>query len=260
MNKKFKEGTVHVVIPDPHAHPNHSNDRAYWAGCFIRDVKPDVVIELGDAADMPSLCSYDRGRKSFQGRTYKADIESHLDFQSRLWDTVKAAKKRLPYRVALIGNHEERINRAIELQPELEGVISYADLSLDSFYDDVVYYDGATPGSVEIDGVTYAHYQVAGISGRPLGGEHPAYSLLVKQHASCTVGHSHLLDWCTRTRADGSKIIGLSAGAYVDYRPSFAGQATKLWWSGLVKKTFISPGVYDVEFVSIERLKNEYDK
>lgn len=247
-----------MVIPDPHAHPEYSNDRALWAGCFIRDVKPDVVVELGDAADMPSLCSYDRGRKSFQGRTYKADIEAHHDFQEKLWSTVKAAKKRLPYRVALIGNHEERINRAIELQPELEGVISYADLSLDSWYDDVVHYEGSTPGSVEIDGVTYAHYLVSGISGRPVSGEHPGYSLLAKQHSSCTVGHSHLLDICSRTRADGRKIIGLSAGAFVDYRPSFAGQSVKLWWSGLIKKTFLAPGVYDIEAVSIDRLKKEY--
>lgn len=247
-----------MVIPDPHAHPNYNNNRALWAGCFIRDIKPDVVVELGDAADMPSLCSYDRGRKSFQGRTYKADIESHYDFQDKLWSVVKAAKKRLPYRVALIGNHEERINRAIELQPELEGVISYADLCLDSWYDEVVGYNGATPGQIDIDGVTYGHYMVSGVSGRPISSEHFGHALLAKQHSSCTVGHSHILDHCSKTRADGRKIHGLSAGCYVDYSPTFAGQATKFWWSGLIKKTFLAPGVYDLEAISIERLRKEY--
>lgn len=255
---KFKEGTVHVVLPDPHSHPQHDNRRADYAGCFIRDTKPDTVIVLGDTADMPSLCSYDRGTKAFQGRTYKADVEAHYDFQERLWAPSRQAKKRLPRRVTLIGNHEQRIDRAIQIQPELEGVISYNDLNLNRWYTDVVHYDGATPGSIEIDGVTYAHYLVSGISGRPIYGEHHGYSLLAKNHSSCTVGHSHTLDYCIRTRADGSKIMGLSAGVFVDYRPSFAGSATNLWNSCVIKKTFIKPGVYDIEIVSLEKLRKEY--
>lgn len=203
-------------------------------------------------------CSYDRGTKAFQGRTYKADVEAHYDFQERLWAPSRQAKKRMPRRVTLIGNHEQRIDRAIQIQPELEGVISYKDLNLDRWYTDVVHYDGATPGSIEIDGVTYAHYLVSGISGRPIYGEHHGYSLLAKNHSSCTVGHSHTLDYCIRTRADGSKIMGLSAGVFVDYRPSFAGSASNLWNSCVIKKTFIKPGVYDIEVVSLEKLRKEY--
>lgn len=255
---KFKEGTTHVVIPDPHSHPEHDNNRATWAGAYIRDVRPDVVVVLGDTADMPSLCSYDRGTKSFQGRTYKADMEAHHDFQERLWSTVRQAKKRLPRRVTLIGNHEQRIDRAIQIQPELDGVVSYRDLDLGRWYTDIVPYEGATPGVIEIDGVTYAHYLVSGISGRPVSGEHHAYSLLTKHHGSCTVGHSHVLDYAIRSATGSRKIMGLSAGCYVDFRPSFAGTANDLWSSGIVKKTFIKPGVYDLEWVSIERLKKEY--
>lgn len=252
------ENRCHVVLPDPHSHPQHDNKRAEWAGAFIRDTKPDVVVVLGDTADMPSLCSYDRGTKSFQGRTYKADVEAHYDFQDRLWSTVRAAKRKMPRRVTLIGNHEQRIDRAIQVQPELEGVISYEDLDLKKWYTDVVHYEGSTPGAIEIDGVTYAHYLVSGVSGRAVGGEHMAYSLLSKHHASCTVGHSHLLDFCVRTRANGDKIMGLSAGVYVDFRPSFAGSANNLWSSNLVKKTFIKPGVYDLEVISLDRLRKEY--
>lgn len=255
---KFKEGTTHVIIPDPHSHPQHANNRATWAGNYIREVRPDTVVVLGDTADMPSLCSHNRGTKSFQGRTYAAGIAAHNEFQDRLWSTVKEAKKRLPRRVTLIGNHEQRIDRAIQVQPELEGVVSYGDLQLDHWYNDVVHYEGATPGSIEIDGVTYAHYLVSGISGRPISGEHHAHSLLTKHHSSCTVGHSHVLDYCIRTRADGSKIMGLSAGVFVDFRPSFAGSANNLWNSCLIKKTFIQPGMYDLEVVSLDRLRKEY--
>lgn len=258
MSSSFKEGSVHVVIPDPHSHPEFNNHRAEWAGGLIRDIQPDVVVVLGDTADMPSLCSYDRGTKSFHGRTYKADIDAHADFQERLWHKVRAAKKRLPRRVTLIGNHEQRIHRAIQVQPELEGVISYGDLDLHRWYTDVVHYDGATPGSIEIDGVTYGHYLVSGVAGRPLSGEHHAYSLLTKHYSSATVGHSHLFDYCVRTRADKDKLMGLVAGCYVDYTASFAGAAQGLWSAGIAVKTFIAPGSYDLQWISIDRLKKEY--
>src|SRR5690242_10114791 len=99
----------HLVIPDPHAHYQHANTRADWLARLIIDRKPDVVVCLGDLADMPSLSGYDRGKRTFQGRTYRQDIDSALEFNDRLWAPVRATKKRLPLRVILEGNHEHRI-------------------------------------------------------------------------------------------------------------------------------------------------------
>jgi hypothetical protein len=180
---------THLIIPDPHAHWRHDNSRAELLANLIIDVRPDVVINMGDQWDMPSLSSYDKGLRSFQGRTYQADIAAGLDFSDRLWTPVKARKKKLPRRVFLIGNHEQRIDRALELSPELQGTVAYSDLELEKDYDEVVPYTGKnTPGIIEIDGITYAHYLVSGVLGRPISGEHPAYTLLSKQFTSCTVG------------------------------------------------------------------------
>lgn len=248
----------HLVIPDQHAHYQHKNDRAVWLGELIKDVKPDKVINLGDMADMPSLSSYDKGKRSFQGRTYQADINAHLDFQDKLWSTVRQSKKKLPQRYTLHGNHEQRIDRAIEVQPELDGVISYSDLELDNWYDVVVPYQGSTPGQISIDGITYAHYIVAGISGRPIGGEHHAHSLLAKNHSSCIVAHSHLFDYCQRTRADGQKIIGVVAGCYIDYDMDFAGNACRLWDSGVLILDNVSNGTFDIQRVSLDTIEKCY--
>jgi hypothetical protein len=252
--------STHLIIPDPHAHYQHNNTRAEWAGRLINDVKPDTVVVLGDTADMPSLSSYDKGRKVFQGRSYAADVASHGDFQERLWDTVRKAKRKLPRRVTLIGNHEQRIERALDIQPELEGTISYNDLQLERYYDEVVYYNGRSPGSIEIDGVHYSHFMVSGVMGQPIGGEHQAYSLLSKHHASCTVGHSHTYDACVRTTASGRKIYGLVAGCYIDYDSDWAGQSKRLWWSGVFVKRGVTNGQYDLEAISIDRLKREYGR
>lgn len=252
---------VHLVIPDQHAHPDHGNERADWLGALIKDLKPDVVVNLGDAADMASMSTYDKGKGSFHGRNYQKDIESHLDFQERMWYPIRKSKKKQPDKYFLEGNHEYRIKRAIDLNPELEGDrfgVSFKDLALQDYYHEVVEYVGSTPGIVTIDGVSYAHYFITGVSGRPIGGEHHGYSLIAKNFSSCTCGHSHTIDWAVRTDTSGKKIMGLVAGVYQDYQSSWAGHINDYWWSGVVIKREVENGVYNPQFVSIEELRKEY--
>ena len=93
---KGRDMTTHLVIPDQHAHPDYNNDRFEWLGKLIVDLKPDTVINLGDMADMPSLCTYDKGTKGFEGRRYKKDIEAALDAQERMFTPIQKAKKKKP--------------------------------------------------------------------------------------------------------------------------------------------------------------------
>lgn len=249
---------THLIIPDSHAHPDFHNKRAEWLGGLIADIKPDVVINIGDVADMPSLSSYDKGTKGFIGRNYKADITSAVDFEDRLWTVVRRQKKRLPLRIKLHGNHEQRIGRAINASPELEGAISYDDLQEKHYYDEIVPYNGNTPGVIEVDGVHYAHFFVSGVMGRPISGEHPAYSLLTKEFVSCTQGHTHTMDLAQRTTVGGKKIYGCVCGVYQDYDSGWAGEVNKLWWRGVVVKRNVENGTYDPEFISLDRIKKEY--
>lgn len=252
---------THLVLPDPHAHPDYNNDRAIWAGKLIKDLKPDVVINLGDTADVASLSTYDKGKGSFHGRNYEADINSHLDFQEKLWHPIKKSKKKLPRRVVLEGNHEHRIKKVIDMSPELAGDkfgVSFKNLELDTWYQDVVEYEGGTPGIIEIDGVAYAHFFISGVMGKAIGGVHHASSLLAKNHMSSTCGHSHLVDYSVTTTSTGKQMMGLVAGVYQDYDSPWAGNVNKLWWPGLVIKREVEDGVYCPEFVSMEKLRKEY--
>lgn len=248
---------VHLVIPDQHAKPGTDNERADWLAKLIIDIQPDVVVNLGDCADMESLSSYDKGKRSFSGRTYRADIDSHLEFQSRLWEPVYRRKKKLPRAVVFEGNHEHRVEKALDLSPELEGTIGFQDYAFDSYYDEVVRYQGSTPGVAVIDGISYAHYFISGVMGRPLSGINPAKALVDKRHKSSTCGHSHLADWFV-TSPDGKPVMGCVAGCYQDYNAPWAGESNKLWWRGVVIKRNVEDGAYDPEFVSIERLRRTY--
>lgn len=249
---------IHLVIPDPHAHPQYNNDRADYIGKLIVDLKPDVVVNLGDMWDMSSMSGYDRGKKSFQGRQYKKDIDAGLDFDTRMWEPIRKAKKRRPDAYFFEGNHEHRLKKLLDLQPELEGTVGFNDLDLNRNYDEVIEYQGQTPGMMNIDGINYAHYFVSGVMGRPVGGEHPAYSLITKEFSSCTCGHIHTMDYSVRTDANGRKLHGLVAGVYQDYDSDWAGEVNKLWWRGVVIKRNVEDGNYDPQFVSLEALKKEY--
>lgn len=252
-----------LVVPDQHAHPDFSNERADWLGKMILDLKPDVLVNMGDAADMESLCSYDKGKAQFYSRSYTKDIEAHLDFQERMWKPIKKAKRKKPYNVCLVGNHEQRVEKVLSYEPHLEGEkhgISMRDFDFEKHYHEVVPYDGSTPGVYSLDGVLFAHYFISGVMGRPIGGEHHASSLIAKNHCSSVAAHSHTFDFSVKQRADGKTLMGLVTGVYQDYKSPWAGASANLWQSGVSVLHGFEEGRWDLEWVSLRRLEVEYGK
>jgi len=261
-----KLGRSHLVIGDAHVKPAQNLRRFNWLGLEIAEKQPEVIVIIGDWADMPSLCSYDKGKRSFEGRRYAQDIESanlalditfhHID---KLNKRLRACKRKLykPEIHITLGNHENRINRATEDDPALDGILSTDHLLFDDYNIKVhPFLD-----EVEIDGVSYSHYFVSGVMARPIGGEHPATMLLNKQHRSCTAGHSHLADWSQRRQAGGQHIMGCVLGCYFEHDETYVPPSvSSMWWRGLVYKTNVFKGCYDPHFISMNTLKHKYLK
>jgi len=115
---------THLVIPDAHAKPGVSNSRFDLLGKHILATKPDVIVNIGDFADMESLSSYDKGKKSAELRRYKADVEAAKDALAKTFAPMeeynkqqrKNGKKQYkPRMVMTIGNHSARLYRVAEL-------------------------------------------------------------------------------------------------------------------------------------------------
>ena len=250
--------STHLVIPDPHAHPDYHNERATWLGKLIVAIKPDSVINVGDMWDMPSMNTFEMGKKTW-GRQYGRDLAAGLEFDERLWAPTRKAKRKKPRAIFLEGNHEHRLKRTLNNHPEMEGLIDFKDFQLDRNYDEVIEYYGQTPGVVQVDGVSYAHYFISGVMGRPIGGEHPAYSCITKLGSSATCGHIHTRDFSMRSDINGDKKrLGLVCGVYQDYDADWAGRINRLWWRGVVVKRNVEGGNYDHQWISLESLKKEY--
>lgn len=252
-----------TVIPDAHANPDYNNSRFDLAGKFILDEKPDAVICLGDFADMHSLSSYDKGKKSFEGRRVINDIASAKDANDRLWKPVNdynAMRKKnrdrqyKPTKVMLLGNHEDRITRAVDSDAELDGLISVDSLGYADYGWDVIPYK--VP--FFLCNIAFCHHFPTGISGNPISGVSVARTLLSKNFMSSVVGHNHLRDFHTETRADSRKLCGLSAGWFGDYIPGYALDSQKSWWSGLVNMHDVVDGSFEPEFVSMKMLQDRY--
>jgi len=134
--------SIHAVIPDVQFKPGNDTRFLERIGMYLVEKKPDVIVQIGDFADMPSLSSYDVGKKSFEGRRYNLDIEAAKQgmtaLLSPIWEfnaKARQDKKKLytPRLVLCLGNHENRIERVVENDPRLEGTISLADLGYEEF-------------------------------------------------------------------------------------------------------------------------------
>ena len=137
--------------------------------------KRQVIVCIGDMADMPSLSSYDKGTKGFEGRRYKKDVKAVIDAQEKLFAPIKRMRGYKPKLHMCLGNHEDRITRAINNTPELDGAIGIEDLQYERFGWKITPFKKC----VTIKGITFSHYFTSGVAGRPISSVHIGYACLL---------------------------------------------------------------------------------
>lgn len=248
-----------LVIPDTQVRPGVSTSYLSDIGKYIVTKKPDVVVHLGDHWDMPSLSSYDFGKRQYEGRRYKADIEAGnngmIELLSPLFrynDQQYRNKKKAyqPRLVFLMGNHEQRIQRVIDSDPKLEGIIGYQDLALQDWevhnYLEVV----------EIEGIAFSHYFTTGVMGRPAT---TASALLAKKHQSCIAGHQQGRQVATAYKANGEPITAIIAGSAYPHEEEYLGAQGNKHWRGIVMLHEANNGSFDECFISLNYLKSKYE-
>ena len=251
-----------MVIPDPQAKPGHTFEHMSWAGQYAVDKQPDVIICIGDLWDMPSLSVYDIGKKGFEGRKYVDDIKAGKDAMEAFMAPIKAYNKKAkidkkkqykPKLVFTLGNHEQRIERAIDADRKLEGLLSYDDFELEKNGWKVVPY--LQP--IVIDGVAYCHFFTSGVMGRPVSS---ARLMLNKKHMSCVMGHVQDRDIAFQKRADGTCMTGIFSGIFYQHSESYLNAQTNGSWAGIWMLHDVRDGAFDEMPVSLSYLRKRYAK
>jgi len=255
-------GKTAIVFSCAHVDPSVGNERFDWLGELIYEVNPHYIIDLGDGADMKSLNTFDtRYPQAMCAQSYEADIDHYNEAMDRLRRKPSTRKYKVPQWFGFEGNHEHRIKRAIAHDPRLEGDkygISYSHLQTDHWFDEYHEYENSAPAIRDYDGISYAHFFSSGNYGTAMSGLHHANALMANRNHSSTCGHSHKRDLKFRDGAHPNGIMGLVVGCYKGAAESWAGQANNDWWKGVVIKRDISGGMYDPEFISLQRLKELY--
>jgi hypothetical protein len=253
----------HLVLPDDHAMPDDNFRRFEWLGNYIMEHMPAVIVKIGDSWDMPSLCSYDQGKKEFVFKNVRDDIEAGHKAEELMFgqivqynNTMSKWKKKQynPLILKCIGNHEVRVAKLLSYEPRWEGSVSMDDFRtrLDLKENIVDYLDFAI-----LDNIAYSHLFVSGVQGRPAAS---ARAMLAKKGMSCTMGHTHIWDTAELTKPTGERARALICGSFHDPdNKGFAGaQTDKIWNNSITHKHDVLNGDYDLEEVSINRLGRMY--
>jgi hypothetical protein len=250
-----------LIIPDCQVKEGVPIEHLTWAGKAIVDYKPDVVVNMGDFADMPSLSSHDKaGSKYFEGLRYKKDVEAAREAMRHLLAPLqerqalqKKNKEKVykPRMIMLLGNHENRIDRAINNNPMLEGMLSTKDLGYEESWE---VYPFLQP--VFVGGVGFNHYWPVGAMGRPASS---ASVIINKLHMSCVAGHQQGKQIAYGKRADGKALCAIIAGSYYLHDEHYMDQLSNRHWRGLVVLNDVKDGGFDEMLLSIEYLQRKYN-
>lgn len=253
------QGPRHLVMPDMQVTPDSPTHHIAMAARYAAVKRPDVIVQLGDWADMESLSSYDRGKRASEGRRYRADVEA-VNKTLALFDSELrryAPRSYRPRKLVTLGNHEDRINRAVEDQALLEGTVTVDDLKFRKYGWEV--HPFLRP--VVVSGVTYLHYCPLNSMGKVTANKHGAPSALAQGRRMMTnvvCGHAQGLDVAiihTPTRTIRSVIAGSFYLHDVGYIPPVGSR----YWKGLLILNDIRPTEgFDLCEVSLSYLERRF--
>lgn len=249
------EGKRIILIGDMQVKPDIDLGYCARIGKYCAHKKPDIIVNIGDFADMPSLSFHDEpGSMGYEGQRYQRDILSVHEGMKALMAPIQAAMRETgwsPRLVLTLGNHEDRINRTIRAIPKLDGLMGLPDLEYERWGWEVIPFLQV----VTIEGVAFAHYFCSGQMGRPISS---ARAILNKMHMSSIAGHQQGRDIAMGKRADGRHMTALICGSTYEHDENYLNYQTNNHWRGLYVLNNVRDGEFEEVAVSMRYLRSKY--
>jgi hypothetical protein len=243
------EPRKHYLIPDTQVAPGDPLDHLDWIAADIVRRKPDVIVHIGDHWHNDALSTHEGpGSVAKEGARIEADIDAGNVALHRLMKPVHDEIERLqrrkqrawkPRLVFCEGNHEYRVQRAIDADPRWIGTLSmrHMDVEIQGFER----HPFLKP--VEVDGVHYAHYFQSEKTAKPIGGS--LDNRLNKIGVSCVSGHEQGLLMHRRPLPVGKTIHCIVAGSCYLKTEDYRGAQRQNEWRGVVVLNDVRGGDFE---------------
>ena len=248
-----------VVIADTQVIKGAPVDHLKALAKYIWKHKPAHVVHIGDNWDFESLSFYASSLEK-EGRRLVDDLQSGREALAIVSDYIdkrnkKAKQKKYePTLDFIMGNHEERLNKLVNTNPHLVGMID-----LNGMIEDLGWTVHKFLHPLWIGETCFNHYMPNPMSGKPVGGG--VENKINKFPHSFVHGHQQQFQFGRRQNLMGKPHYGACAGSFYMHDEGYRGQDNTEIRGFLHLKQFTNRYDYldhDVEFVSLERLLGAY--
>ena len=236
-----------LVIPDTQLKKGVPTRHLTAISNYIEAKRPDVILHLGDHFDMPSLSSYSLALEK-EGKRYADDIAAGVNGMTLLTAFRKKARGYRPRMVFTEGNHERRVQRTVDNNPALEGVISAQDFRLPEFGWTVYPFLKVA----RLAGWEASHYFVSGPKGNPVSS---AAALLRERQNSAIQGHVQSFQIATHSK---TRKMGIFAGTAYMHDEAYLGPQANTCPRQIIVINEAKDGRGDLMIVSLSYLLREW--
>lgn len=245
-----------LLIPDIQAAPGRSLKHLEWLAHYIADKQFDVIIQIGDLGDFPSLSSYDRGKAAAENKRLSRDWDVFRRAVDLLETSWAGKGGYLPRRVYCEGNHEERIRRYASDNPAIDTLPNPCKEMQQRSWEAYPFLHVA-----KVEGCLVSHFFPRTLRGTITGtsmkhGAASASTMIRANMRSCIAGHKQGYDYAVYSASDKT-YHGLIAGSFYLGNESYMGPQQR-YWRGVVALNQFKNGEFDACPVSINYLRDKY--
>jgi hypothetical protein len=254
-----------VVIPDAQNAPGHPTDHLVALSNYLMYHKPSWVHDLGDWNDNKAAGRYESdAAKGLHERDVMADLKWAKDCNDILWSKVdkhnrKANRQRRyePRKTRTLGNHEQRLNRLIEKEPWLKGLI-FNENNFNEKKHGIECFKFLE--IISISGVWFSHYFPQSADGnvkQMYRGQSNARLQVQRLANSSIAGHNQGMSTHLQT-TPAKRMRGVIAGSFYQHDEDYMGEDGNNYWRGILHLRNMKNGDFDMQDISIESLMRDY--
>ena len=248
-----------LFIGDLHQDPRHPHriDVLAWAARFGSDRKVGRVVQVGDWGTFDGASFHDKN-DTLRGRL-KPTIKQDLDNQKDSLATFHANKGAdwNPKLDITLGNHENRIHRFENANPETAGMFSN---ELETNFAQFGWQTRPYGEVMFIQGVGMSHHPTNG-AGRAFGGKTGPQRAANELTSSFISGHTHAFQHYTSGKigmVSGVDVMEVGCALPQGEVEDYAVHSINNWWHGLVVADLMGGRIVSSEAVDMMAIRDRY--